>query len=238
MKVAPLHPDSALFLDFDGTLAPIQDDPDTVVLPENGASILSALRDRLDGALVIISGRDIRDLSLRIPGDLWRIGGHGLDICAPGETPATQPHQAPQGLAEELEGLTSQYKGTRLEDKGAVFAIHYRAVPEVGDSLATAAAAIIERTSTYIMQHGKMVIEAKPATANKGAALCAMMKNPGFLKRNPVMVGDDVTDEDAMVEALRAGGSAVKVGDGSSAATLRLPDPAAVWNWLERSISL
>ena len=78
----------ALFLDFDGTLAPIQDDADTVRLPDGLADSLARLQDYLGGAIIIISGRDIRDLSSRVPGSLWRAGGHGLEICAPGEAPA------------------------------------------------------------------------------------------------------------------------------------------------------
>ena len=50
-----LTPDRALFLDFDGTLTDIQDDPDTVVLPQGGAEALVALSARIGGALAVIS---------------------------------------------------------------------------------------------------------------------------------------------------------------------------------------
>ena len=48
------------------------------------------------------------------------------------------------------------------------------------------------------------------------------------------MLGDDTTDEDAIVAALALGGLGVKVGPGPSAARLRAPDPAAVRAWLGR----
>ena len=236
MSIAPLRPDCALFLDFDGTLAPLQDDPDSVCLPPDGAVILGALKARLSGALAIISGRGVHDLAIRTPCELWRIGGHGLEILAPGERPQERSKQAPQWLANELTALAGKYPGARLEIKGAVLALHYRAVEHAGDPLAEAAAAIIAQADGYIMQHGKMVIEVKPAAANKGAALNAVMQSAPFAGRTPFVVGDDVTDEDAMVEALRMGGGSVKVGDGETVAPLRLADPDAVWRWLKSSV--
>lgn len=85
MTLPSLSPDHALFLDFDGTLTDIQDDPDTVVLPQGGAEALVALSARIGGALAVISGRDVTDLQTRVPQELWRIGGHGLDVASPGE---------------------------------------------------------------------------------------------------------------------------------------------------------
>ena len=236
MSIAPLRPDSALFLDFDGTLVRLQDDPDTVWLPADGAGILCALKERLGGALAILSGRDMRDLAIRTPPDLWRIGGHGLEVLSPGETPHANSAAAPQILADRLAGLAANNPGTRLEVKGPVLALHYRAAAHIGAALAEAAANIIAQEDDYIMQHGKMVIEAKPAAANKGVALKTLMQLPPFAKRTPVIVGDDVTDEDAMIEALRMGGGAVKVGDGETNAPMRLVDPGAVWRWLKISV--
>ena len=58
---------SALFLDFDGTLAPIQDDPDTVAMPGETLAAINRLQPFVAEAICIISGRDIRDLSSRVP---------------------------------------------------------------------------------------------------------------------------------------------------------------------------
>jgi len=227
----------ALFLDFDGTLAPIQDDPDTVELPAGGASTLDRLAGQLDGALAVVSGRDVRDLSARLPGGLWRAGGHGLEICQPGEAPAPRPAPGPAELEERLAEAVAGHPGTRLETKGAVYAIHYRAVPAQGAPLASALERLVDTMPDYRLQRGKMVFELKPSRAHKGKALQHLMTRAPFAGRTPVMVGDDTTDEDAMAVALQLSGLAVKVGEGESLATHRLDSPAAVFAWLQGGLA-
>ena len=61
----------ALFLDFDGTLSPLQDDPDAVFLASGLDSVLMRVSQKLDGALAILSGRDLTDLSKRVPDTLF-----------------------------------------------------------------------------------------------------------------------------------------------------------------------
>ncbi|WP_375205550.1 trehalose-phosphatase [Hyphococcus sp.] len=223
----------ALFLDFDGTLAPIAADPDAVFLPEGGAEILRALSVKLGGALALISGRDVRDLSARVPADVWRAGGHGLEICAPGEKPEAQAVAAPQTLADAVNAIADSVKGARVEPKGEVLALHYRAAPEAGPALQAAMEKLIAGVDGYILQPGKMVLEAKPVHANKGITLTRLLDRPPFAGLTPVMAGDDATDEDAMEEAIALGGYGVKVGPGDSHAAYGLENPAAVWRWLE-----
>jgi len=230
--VPPLDPDSALFLDFDGTLAPLQDDPQTVRLPRDGAAVLEELNDRLHGALALISGRDLRDLSRRTPQGVWRIGGHGLERCAPGEAPTPAPAPAPAALAAALQEASANHPGAWIAAKGEALALHYRAAPRAEADLLRAATASIAAYPDYVVQAGKCVIEVKPRRADKGAALTRQMDEPAFRGRAPLMVGDDATDEDAMRAARRLGGDGVKVGPGETAAAFRMPDPAAVWTWL------
>ena len=213
----------AVFIDFDGTLADLQDDAETVWLADGMAPVLEACADRLNGALAIISGRDVDDLSSRVPQSLWRFGNHGLRALAPGESSAGNIVAAPDHLIGTLSEIASRYPGVRVEPKGPVIAVHYRAAPIVEKELGVALSQAIQPFSGYSLQHGKMVYEAKPAAANKGACLLKAIQGKPFAKRRPVMIGDDTTDEDAFIAAQGAGGIAVKIGKGKTAARHHLP---------------
>ena len=124
--------------------------------------------------------------------------------------------------------------GIRLELKGPVAALHYRAAPDAEFDCKAAAQQAAALAEGLVWQAGKMVVEVKPAAAHKGTALRGLAARPPFAGRRPVMIGDDTTDEDAIAAAEALGGLGVKVGPGASAATLRTPDPAAVRAWLAR----
>ncbi|MFO1209439.1 MAG: trehalose-phosphatase [Amaricoccus sp.] len=227
-----LTPADSLFLDFDGTLAELGPDPDAIALPPATATALAALAARLGGALAILSGRDLRDLALRTP-DVWRAGAHGLEILPPGEAPGPPPPPPPAPVLAPLEAAAAT-PGVRLEHKGPVAALHWRAAPAAEAACLAAADAAARAAPSLVVQPGKMVVEVKPAAAHKGAALRRLAARPPFAGRRPVFLGDDATDEDAMSAALALGGLAVKVGPGPTAAPIRAPAPAEVRAWLTR----
>ncbi len=222
----------ALFLDFDGTLTELGPDPDAIHLEAATAETLGRLAALLDGALVLISGRDLRDLARRTPDRLWRAGGHGLEVLAPGVEPPGAPPGPDARLLEPLRSVEAARPGVRLELKGPVAALHYRAAPAAGAACLAAAREAAGLVPGHVCQAGKMVVEVKPGSAHKGRALGAMMDRPGFAGRRPVMIGDDTTDEDAIRAAQDLGGLGVKIGDGESNARFRMSDPAALRAWL------
>jgi trehalose 6-phosphate phosphatase len=234
-KASPIGDADAVFLDFDGTLAGLQSDRTTVRMTPACEAAVRRVAARLDGALAIISGRDIRDLAARTPADVWRLGAHGLEVCPPGEAPAADQPSAPSSLRDALARLAGEHAGAFLEDKGLVLAVHYRAAPEAGPALEAGVAGEVAAVDGYTWQSGKLVVEAKPVTANKGRALLALAAEPPFKGRRLVMVGDDATDEDAFAAVLSAGGLAIKVGDGATCAPERLADPLEVQRWLEQA---
>jgi trehalose 6-phosphate phosphatase len=228
-----LRDSDALFLDFDGTLAEIGPDPDAIVLEVGVAEALSRLALRLAGAVAILSGRDIRDLARRTPPSVWRAGGHGLEVAAPDSVLPTIPPPLAEAVLAPLRAATS-HGGVRLELKGPVAALHYRAAPEAEVACVAAAREAARLAPGLVHQQGKMVVEVKPAAAHKGTALRRLAAEPPFAGRRPLMFGDDTTDEDAIEAAQALGGIGIKVGAGATAAELRAPDPAALRAWLAR----
>lgn len=225
----------ALFLDFDGTLAPFKDDPAAVFLDDQVHDTIDQLAQRLLGALALISGRDIVDLAGRSRDSLWRIGSHGLEVCPPRTVPVAARGTPPLSIETPLATFGEQHEGIMLDGKGPVLALHYRRAPHLERNVIDLVSAAVEQTPGYIVQLGHKVVEAKPIEADKGRALSELMRAEPFAGRRPVMVGDDRTDEDAFEAALKIGGTAVKVGTGATIAPHRLPDSDAVLAWIKEN---
>lgn len=232
--------ETALFLDLDGAIVPIAAEPDQVRASPSCRIVLHRARDHLRGRLAIVSGRTIEDVDEVLGGAIPCVAGvHGLQRRTPvGGLVLVPPHARVADAASVLEALARARPGLLVEAKGPSVAIHYRAAPEAGPACLAAAEAAAQAASGYVMQAGKMVVEVKPAGAHKGTALHRLMSAPPFAGRRAVMLGDDVTDEDAMGAALALGGTAVKVGVGASVAPLRAPDPEGVRAWLVQEANL
>jgi trehalose 6-phosphate phosphatase len=231
-----IAPDTALFLDFDGTLTGFADDPSEVRLPPGGFAVLERLGEKLGGALALVSGRDVRDLSSRTPTSLWRAGNHGDLILPPGRTELAEAPAPPAELRRAVLELVDRFDGVRLEEKARVLTIHTRMAPQAYEPVAEAAHELAEKADGYKLQLGKDVAEFKPEGADKGRAIERLMKEETFAKRRPIFFGDDTTDEDGFVVCLHRGGSAVKVGDGKTLAPHRLSGPDAVWQKLKEAL--
>jgi len=231
----------ALFLDVDGTLLDIAGHPGAVVVDSGLVPLLRRLQAAAAGAVALISGRTVADIDrLFAPLELAVAGQHGLERRdAEGRM---HRHAIPAGAIEQarsrLARLAQSRAGVWIEDKGASLALHYRAAPQFGAELARLVGDIVaELGQQFEVQPGKMVLEIKPGGRDKGTAIAEFMREPPFLGRMPVFVGDDSTDEFGFALVNRSGGYAIKVGEGGSAARWRLPDAAAVRNWLEKIVA-
>lgn len=232
----PLSERWALFLDVDGTLVPFADDPEQVYVSPGLVARLGVLADAMDGALALVSGRSVEMLDrLFAPLKLAAAGLHGLQRRRAGET-LTGVQQPPAELAQlrmEALKLVSAWPGALVEDKGEAMALHWRARPEAADALRAFADRAVQRLPGYQLQPGDMVAELRPRRANKGSAIEAFLAEPPFRGRQPVFVGDDLTDEYGFRAVDAQQGMGVLVGDrGGSAARYRLADIAAVHAWL------
>ena len=234
----PACPDAAawaLFLDFDGTLIDLAATPDAVVVPPRLRPVLAACAGAFGGAVALVSGRPIAALdALLDPLRLPAAGLHGLERRLPDGTVEHAARRGPglRGLRARLEALVREDGRLLLEDKGSSLALHFRRAPERERALRALVTDAAPRHDGYRILHGKMVVEVKPAHANKGDAIARYLEAPPFAGRRPVFAGDDVTDEDGFDAVNRLGGISVKVGAGETRAACRAPDTDALLDWL------
>lgn len=231
------HPRRALFLDLDGTLLEFAPHPDRVQVGEHLVDLLLDLQRALGGAVAVVTGRHLESLApLGIPPGLAAAGMHGLQWR--GEDGVVEAHvpdrRALAAARSALQAFVAKHPGLLLEDKGAGLALHYRGAPDLAVAAERAAReALAQAGEAWHLQAGKMVFELKSDAADKGTAIARFMQLPPFAGREPVFLGDDVTDEDGFTVVNAAGGVSVKVGAGESRASWRLPDTTAVIAWLQ-----
>lgn len=229
--------DWAYFVDLDGTLLDIAPSPTEVNVDQQTRVLLSELREFAGGAVALISGRSISDISSLLSEPRLPVAGqHGLerrDAAGRITIHEVESHGL-ERVSRTLEEEVERHPGLLLEQKGLSVALHYRAVPELAEHVHTLMrSACRELGPDYVLQEGKRVVELKPGGKDKGVAVLEFMDEVPFRGRTPVFLGDDATDEYAFAVVNELGGYSIKVGPGSSAACWRLRDVRAVRRWLE-----
>lgn len=227
---------TALFLDVDGTLVEFESRPEQVRATTGLVVLLTAVADRLGGALALISGRPLADLDrIFAPWQPSAAGVHGVQVRGPSGVRNHHPDQGQlTALRVQAAELAATIPGVWVEDKGVGVALHHRDAPQAALELQRRVNRLVaENDGVFEAQPGVLVQEIRPAGWDKGTALRELMAGSPFTGRRPVVVGDDLTDEHAFEAAVTLGGDAVLVGSRlETAATCRLADPAAVRGWL------
>jgi trehalose 6-phosphate phosphatase len=226
----------ALFIDIDGTLLGMAPTPDAVQVPPRLVPLLGHLVDRLDGALALLTGRRIANADrLFDPLRLIASGVHGTELRRErdGRIVVLAPPLSP-GVAAAIDEAGCVAEGILVERKGSGIAVHYRHAPSAGQSLQSRLEAIVAASDDLVLHRGRMVLEVGPRDYSKGASLAYLAARPPFAGRRPIMVGDDVADESALVEAERLGGVALRVaGEHFSRETADFDGVRSVHDWLE-----
>jgi trehalose 6-phosphate phosphatase len=190
---------SGVFLDVDGTLAPIVARPELArVLPE-ALVALERLADRL-AVVAAISGRRSEEVRALVPVEgVQAVGTHGLE---------SEPPVAPEVLRAIQEIAASV--GAWVEAKGAAVAVHFRGVDEPAAAAAAAEPALAAVAAEHGLEllGGKRILELTPAgRPRKGGAVERLAREREL--EVVVFAGDDVGDLDAFeaLTRLRAGGA-------------------------------
>ncbi|KAG5229612.1 trehalose-phosphate phosphatase [Salix suchowensis] len=256
----------AVFLDYDGTLSPIVDNPDRAFMSDEMRAAVEEVANYFQTA--IISGRS-RD---KVKGfvklnNIYYAGSHGMDIMAPrpvrssdgncltvshdrkGNDVVFQPAQkflpAIQKISKELEEAIMKIPGARVEDNIFCLSVHFRQAREEDyGTLEEKVKSILEHYPDLRFGCGKKVMEIRPSIEwDKGNALEYLLDTLGLGNCTnvlPVYIGDDKTDEDAFkVIQKRGQGYPIVVTSipKDTKASYSLYDPSEVLTFLSRLAS-
>ena len=227
LKALARSPHLLICCDYDGTLAPLVDDPAKARPLTEAITALRQLSLLPTTTVAVVSGRSLRDLAAlsRLPPEIHLVGSHGSEFDADFQLDGQQLRLLEQvkSAATELAGHVS---GSHIEVKPGSVAVHVRrSKPEDREALLSQVAKGPGQFPGVHVQYGKDVVELSVTEATKADAVAALRHLTGASA--VVFLGDDVTDETVFV-ALTGPDVGIKVGPGASAAPWRVDAPMDV----------
>jgi trehalose 6-phosphate phosphatase len=220
-------------LDFDGTLAPIVEDPAKAVIHRDARDVLTALAEQAM-AVAVITGRPARQvLALGALDDVGEaVGEAGRELVVLGQygnerwtstarrvvSPA--PPAGLAGLIAELPRLLREAGAPDVwvEEKGLAVAVHTRRAHDPRETFDRLLPVLAEaaRARGLAVEPGRFVIEVRAPGMDKGRALRHLVEE--YAAGAVVFVGDDLGDVpafEAAAELRSAGLAALLVCSGS-----------------------
>ena len=240
-------PESAgLFLDFDGTLSEIVDDPSAARPVEGVTELLAGLVQRLK-LVSVVSGRSAHELLEWLGPDIEIWGLHGAERTAGGKVLVSEHalhfiDSMQQARDEARASLTDD--GIFVEDKGVMIGLHYRKAPDqdAAEEKIEKVAERLAQTFGLVRASGKLVVELRPPVEFSKADVLRRRSRESSL-RAAAFIGDDVVDLpafDALDELAAEGLTTLRIAVSSAEAPhdlLQRADvvvegPSGVVNWL------
>jgi trehalose 6-phosphate phosphatase len=203
---------SVVGLDFDGTLAPIVDDPDAAHIHPDAPGVLLDLA-QVVRAVAVITGRPARKvLALGGLDDVGReIGESGRELFVFGQygyerwsstqrrVVSPRPPQGLSGFLRELPGLLRKADADDafVEDKGLAIAVHTRRLDDPPAAFTRIEPPLRDLAERYglVVEPGRNVVEIRSPGMDKGRVVRDLAKEVdagGFL-----FAGDDLGDVEA-----------------------------------------
>ena len=206
-------PNLLVACDYDGTIAPLVDEPSQAVPLPEAVSALRTLAALPQTTVAVISGRSLRDLAAlsRLPSEVRLVGSHGSEFDV-GFVARISPDAADlrTRIGQELSALVKGRPGIRLEQKPASVAVHTRGADR--DVAAEVHEAVRSGPATWPEIHvttGRDVIEVSVVAADKSSAVSELRTQ--ISASAVIFLGDDATDEHAF-ELLQGPDLGIRIG--------------------------
>lgn len=194
---------TGIFLDFDGTLAPIVDDRAAAAIVPGAPEVLAALAG-LYPLVAFISGRGAADLYPRVgvegPRYFGLYGAEEMTSSGLVQSPLASAWRQSVGemYAQAIELIRAHaLTGCDAENKDLALSLHYRnsghtePPPPLAQWAAEAASA-----HNFKLGTGRMVLELKPQSVSKAEAFERLVA--GSEIQNALVAGDDAADVEMM----------------------------------------
>lgn len=220
-----------VFLDYDGTLSPIVEDPNRAFMSDEMRAAVREVARYFPTAIISGRSRDKVKEFVRLT-SVYYAGSHGMDIMSPvrpltasdaknhtsqfdeqGEEgiffqPAKEFLPLIQEIIVVLEEKTKNIPGVMIENNKFCISVHFRRVQEEDfGSLEAQVKSILKEYPRFHLTRGRKVMEIRPSIKwDKGNAVQYLLETLGFGNSKdvvPLYIGDDRTDEDAF-KVLRA----------------------------------
>ncbi|KAH6760173.1 Haloacid dehalogenase-like hydrolase superfamily protein [Perilla frutescens var. hirtella] len=243
-----------MFLDYDGTLSPIVEDPDRAFMSDAMRATVRKLARYFPTAIVSGRCRDKVYSFVRLA-ELYYAGSHGMDIKGPSkgynkdaESVLFQPASEFLPMIDEvykaLMEVTKSTPGAIVENNKFCVSVHFRCVDEKKwIELAKQVGSVLERYPSLRLSQGRKVFEIRPTIKwDKGKALEFLLESLGYANNAdvfPVYIGDDRTDEDAFKVLRERGqgfGILVSKIPKDTNASYSLQEPSEVMAFLRRLV--